>query len=238
MIKKTYKIIHEIVVDDSTKKGRLFDIIIQVLIILSLISFSLETLPELNNEIYDILQKIEVVCIYIFTIEYLLRIFLNNKKNYMFSFFGLIDLLAILPFYITSGIDLRSVRVFRILKIFRLFKLLKYTKSIDRMSDAFKKIKNELVIFFIAILFLLYVSAVGIYYFENPVQPEKFKSVFHSLWWSVTTLTTVGYGDMYPITIGGKIFSTFIVFIGLGLVAVPSGLLATAFTQGIKKSKD
>ena len=149
-----------------------------------------------------------------------------------------IDLLAILPFYITSGIDLRSVRVFRILKIFRLFKLLKYTKSIDRMSDAFKKIKNELVIFFIAILFLLYVSAVGIYYFENPVQPEKFKSVFHSLWWSVTTLTTVGYGDMYPITIGGKIFSTFIVFIGLGLVAVPSGLLATAFTQGIKKSKD
>ena len=85
--------------------------------------------------------------------------------------------------------------------------------------------------------FLLYLSAVGIYYFENAAQPEKFKSVFHSLWWAVTTLTTVGYGDMYPITTGGKLFSTLIVFLGLGLVAVPSGLLATAFSKGFKNGE-
>ena len=108
--------------------------------------------------------------------------------------------------------------------------MLKYSRSIDRIQQAFNDVKNELIIFFVATGFVLYLSAVGIYYFEHNAQPEQFKSVFHSLWWSVTTLTTVGYGDMYPIT-AGKLFSTVIVFIGLGLVAVPSGLLATAFLK-------
>ena len=103
------------------------------------------------------------------------------------------------------------------------------------MQKAINDIKDELLIFFITTGFVLYLSAVGIYYFEMMLMPEQFKSVFHSLWWSVTTLTTVGYGDMYPITTGGKLFSTLIVFIGLGLVAVPSGLLATAFSKGFKK---
>ena len=103
------------------------------------------------------------------------------------------------------------------------------------MSEAFKSIKNELIIFIVGTIFLLYVSAVGIYYFENPEQPEAFKSVFHSLWWAVTTLTTVGYGDMYPITVGGKLFTTMIVFIGMGMVAVPTGLLASALSQTFKK---
>jgi voltage-gated potassium channel len=103
------------------------------------------------------------------------------------------------------------------------------------MTNAFNLIKTELFIFTIATSFVLYLAAVGIYYFENPAQPEQFKSIFHSLWWAVTTLTTVGYGDMYPITTGGKVFATFIVFIGLGLVAIPSGLLATAFSNSFKK---
>ena len=84
---------------------------------------------------------------------------------------------------------------------------------------------------------MLYVSSVGIYYFENEAQPEQFKSVFHSMWWAVATLTTVGYGDVYPITLGGKLFTTFIVFIGMGLVAVPTGLLASALAKTIGKDK-
>ena len=115
------------------------------------------------------------------------------------------------------------------------FKLFKYNNAIHRLTDAFKSIKNELIVFIIGTIFLLYVSAVGIYYFENPAQPEAFKSVFHSLWWAVTTLTTVGYGDMYPITIGGKLFTTFIVFIGMGMVAVPTGLLASALSKTFNK---
>ena len=115
--------------------------------------------------------------------------------------------------------------------------MLNYSKSIDRIQQAFNDIKSKLIIFFVATGFVLYLSAVGIYYFEHTVQPDQFKSVFHSLWWAVTTLSTVGCGDMYPITAGGKLFSTFIVFIGLGLVAVPSGLLATAFSKGFKKEE-
>ena len=229
--------IKKVVIDDSTKLGRAFDLIIQSLIVLSIVAFSVETLPNLNKDLLYFLDRFELICVIIFTVEYILRVFLSDKFKYAFSFFGLIDAIAILPFYATTGLDLRSVRIFRLLKLFRLFKLFKYSKSIDRMQQAFNDIKNELLIFFIATGFVLYLSAVGIYYFEHAAQPEQFKSVFHSLWWSVTTLTTVGYGDMYPITAGGKMFSTVIVFIGLGLVAVPSGLLATAFSKGFKKEE-
>ena len=231
MIKK----LNSIVVDSSSKEGRLFDLIIQSLIVLSIVAFSIETLPNLNKDLLHFLDKFELICVIIFTVEYVLRVFLSNKFKYAFTFFGLIDAIAIIPFYVSTGLDLRSVRVFRLLKLFRLFKMLKYSRSIDRIQQAFNDVKNELIIFFVATGFVLYLSAVGIYYFEHNAQPEQFKSVFHSLWWSVTTLTTVGYGDMYPITSGGKLFSTIIVFIGLGLVAVPSGLLATAFSKGLKK---
>ena len=132
---------------------------------------------------------------------------------------------------------MRSIRIFRLFRLFRIFKLLKYNSAIDRVSDAFSSIKKELVVFGVATLFLLYVAAVGIYYCENPAQPEKFKSVFHSLWWSVTTLTTVGYGDMYPITVGGKLFTSLIVFIGMGMVAIPTGLLASAFSKTFQKEE-
>jgi voltage-gated potassium channel len=228
--------LYRIVIDSDTKNGRRFDIFIQTLIFLSLISFSIETLPNLNEDFLGFLSVFETISVVIFSIEYILRVILTKSSiRYIFSFYGIIDLAAILPFYIASGIDLRSVRLFRMLRLFRILKLFKYSKSIKNMTTAFHSIKKELIIFFVVTLCLLYVSAVGIYYFENQAQPEQFKSVFHSLWWSVTTLTTVGYGDMYPITVGGRIFSTIIVFIGLGLVAVPTGLIASALTKSINK---
>ena len=116
-----------------------------------------------------------------------------------------------------------------------IFKLFKYSSAIDRLVLAFSEIKKEITIFLIGAFFFIYVSSIGIYYFENEVQPETFKSVFHSMWWAVTTLTTVGYGDMYPITLGGKIFTTFVVFVGMGMVAVPTGLLASALSKTFKK---
>ena len=224
--------LRNIVIYNNTKNGRRFDLFIQTLILLSLVSFSFETIPNLDDRTKKLLNTFELISVFIFSFEYLLRVFLNrNSFKYIFSFFGIIDLLAILPFYIVSGIDLRSVRVFR---LFRLFKLLQYSDALDRLSDAFKSVKKELVVFGVATIFLLYVAALGIYYFENSAQPEQFKSVFHSLWWAVTTLTTVGYGDMYPITVGGKIFTTFVVFIGVGMVAIPTGLFASAFSKTFK----
>ena len=230
--------LYNLVIDNTSRYGRIFDLVIQFLIILSLISFSVETLPGINDNIRNTLENFELFCVIIFTTEYTLRVFLSKKLKYIFTFFGIIDLLAILPFYIASGIDLRSVRVFRLLRLFRVFKLFKYNDAMDRILIAFIKIKSELVIFLVATFFLVYLASVGIYYFENTEQPEQFKSVFHSLWWAITTLTTGGYGDVYPVTVGGKIFTTFIVFIGLGLTPVPTGLLATAFSDTFKKSDD
>ena len=224
--------LRNIVIENNTKNGRCFDLFIQALILLSLVSFSFETLPNLEEGTKQLFNAFEIISVCIFSVEYLLRVFLSkNPYKYIFSFFGIIDLLAILPFYLASGIDLRSIRIFRLFRLFRVFKLLKYNDALDRVSDAFASVKKELVVFGVATIFLLYVAAVGIYYCENPSQPEQFKSVFHSLWWAVTTLTTVGYGDMYPITVGGKIFTTFVVFIGMGMVAIPTGLLASSFVK-------
>lgn len=145
--------------------------------------------------------------------------------------------MAILPFYISTGIDLRSIRVFRFFRLARSFKLFRYNKAIQRFSTAFIMIKEELILFLFATAFLLYFSAVGIYYFENPAQPEQFQSIFDSLWWAVATLTTVGYGDVYPVTVGGKIFTFFVLLIGLGIVAVPAGLVSSALTMSLENEK-
>ena len=177
-----------------------FSYIIQTLIIFSVLSFSIETLPHFNPKLKLFLSYTETIIVILFTLGYIIRIYKSNLK-YVFSFFGLIDLLAILPFYITLGaIDIRALRIFRLFRIFRLLKLLKFTSAIKKFQNAFNEIKRELFIFSVFAMFLLYLSSVGIYYFENNAQPDVFKSVFHSFWWSVTTLTTAGYGDMVPIT--------------------------------------
>jgi len=165
-------------------------------------------------------------------------IFSKSKRGYAFSFFGIVDLIAILPFYITTGLDLRSARAFRLLRLFRLLKLARYSEAIRRYHRAFSIAKEELILFGMTALIMFYLAAIGIYYFENEAQPEIFASVFHSFWWAVATLTTVGYGDIYPVTSGGKIFTFFVLMIGLGFVAVPTGLVASALSTARQEAKD
>lgn len=227
-----------IVEENDTVQGRVFDLIIQVLIIFSLVCFSIETLPDLLPKTQEFLRISEIVVVIVFTMEYLLRlIFADRKLRFVFSFYGIIDLFAILPFYIASGIDLRSIRIFRLLRLVNAFKLLRFSKAVRRLSQAFLMVKEELALFFVLTCLLLFVSAVGIYYFENPVQPETFKSIFHSLWWAVESFTTVGYGDIYPVTVGGKIFTFIMLMIGLGIVAVPTGLFASALSKCLQEEK-
>lgn len=225
----------KLVINNDTKLGKRFDVFIQVLIVLSLISFSVETIPDLDFPILFFLEEFEIFTIIVFSLELIVRVFLTRPTlKYIFSFYGIVDLLAIIPFYLSSGIDLRSIRIFRLFRLFRIFKLLKYGSALDRLILAFNEIKKELTIFLIGAIFFIYVSSIGIYYCENQLQPELFKSVFHSMWWAVTTLTTVGYGDMFPITLGGKLFTTLVVLIGMGMVAVPTGLIASALSKSFK----
>lgn len=223
--------IRGIVEDNTSKKGKIFDNIIQFLILLSLVAFSIETLPNNSPEIIKFLYEFEVFCISIFSIEYLLRIIVSKKPfSYIFSFYGLIDFLAVIPYYLSS-IDLRFLRAFRIFRIFRAFKLIRYNKALNRFQIAYRIVKEELMLFMVVIVILLFIVSAGIYFFENQAQPEVFKSIFHSSWWSIVTLTTVGYGDVYPITLGGKIFTFFVLIIGVGVVTVPAGLVATSLSK-------
>lgn len=224
--------IKQIIESSDTKLGKTFDIFIQSMIVLSLISFSMETLPSLSGEVREILKLVEVFTVTIFSFEYLARVIVATKKRaFIFSFFGIIDLLAILPFYLSTGFDLRSLRSFRLLRLIRILKLARYSAAAKRFYHAFIIAKAELALFLFVALITLYLAGVGIYYFENPAQPEAFSSIFHSLWWAVATLTTVGYGDIYPITIGGKVFTFFILIVGLGIVSVPAGLVASALSK-------
>lgn len=228
----------EIIENNTSNAGRVFDLFIQSLIIFSLVSFSIETLPDLHPVLQKILRISEIISVIIFTVEYIFRILVSDKKlRFIFSFYGLIDLIAILPFYLSTGIDLRSLRIFRLFRLFRILKILRYNSAIHHFQRAFREIKEELILFFIFTFFLLYISAAGIYYFENAAQPEVFKSIFHSLWWAIETFTTVGYGDIYPITSGGKVFSFFMLLIGLGIIAVPSGLIASALSKTFKDNE-
>lgn len=221
---------------NDSKSGRIFDLFIQLLIVLSLISFTIETIPNLPSEFSYWLDFFEIFTIVIFSIEYILRlIFSDNKFKFIFSFYGIIDLVAILPFYLSRTIDLRSIRIIRLLRLFRAFKLLRYSKALQRFHLAFTMIKEEVIIFLTATLFMIFISSVGIYYFENPAQPEKFSSIFDCMWWSIITLTTIGYGDIYPITIGGRIFTFIVLIIGIGIIAIPTGLIASALTKCIEE---
>ncbi len=205
---------------------------IQILIVLSLVGFSVETLPGLSPEANRVLHLLEVWTVGIFTVEYVLRALLApTPGSYLLSFWGLIDLLAILPFYLQTGLDLRSIRILRLLRLFRMLKLARYHQALRRFARAFRLIQEELVLFLTASAMLIYLAAVGIYHFEHEAQPQAFASVFHALWWAMVTLTTVGYGDVYPITPGGKIFTALLLLIGLGVVAVPAGLVASALSE-------
>ncbi len=191
--------------------GKRFSLFIQLLILVSLISFTLETVPDLPPEAYEVLSLIELITVIIFSAEYILRLMIAESKwQFIFSFYGIIDLLAILPFYVATGVDLRSLRALRFFRTIRLLKIVRYSRALQNFQRAFTLVREELLIFLLTTVFVLYFSAAGIYHFEHTAQPEVFTSVHHSMWWAVATLTTVGYGDVYPITAGGKVFTFFV----------------------------
>jgi voltage-gated potassium channel len=226
------KPIKQAIDDNSTRLGRTFELTVQALIVVSLIDFSVETLPDLSPTALAWLSAVEFVVVVFFTVEYGLRILTaENKLKFIFSPFGLIDLLSILPFYLSLGIDLRYIRALRLFRLFRVLKLVRYRNAIRRFQIALMIAREELVLYLMVTMLLLYFAAVGIYYCENAAQPKQFASIFHSLWWAVVTLTTVGYGDVYPVTVGGRIFTFFVLLVGIGIISVPAGLISSAFSK-------
>lgn len=227
------------------------DYFITTLIILNVIAVMLETFEEINNKYNLLFFYFELVSVIIFTLEYIVRIWISDLRyptyskfksrlKYIFSPMGIIDLFAILPFYLPFLIvfDGRMARILRLFRLFRIFKLSHYNKALTLLINVFAEKKQELIVTIVTIFILLIFSSALMYELEHDLQPEQFPNIFASFWWAIATLTTIGYGDVYPITAMGKVLAGLTAVFGIGLVAIPTGLLSAGFLTKISKDED
>jgi len=243
---KVYEILDATVIE--TKLERNLNIYLMGLIFLNVLAVILETEEALFLRYRSYFHWFEVISVVIFSLEYLLRLWswTENKKykqpflgriKYTFTPMALIDLLAILPFYLPMFIpvDLRFLRALRLFRIFRILKVSRYVKSLRTIKNVFVEKKEELMITIFSVLILLVFSSSLMYFVEREAQPDKFTSIPAAMWWGMATLTTIGYGDMYPITTLGRFLGGLIAFLGIGLFALPAGILASGFASEIQK---
>lgn len=236
--------------DENDLASNIFDGVIIALIVIN-VSIVIAQTFDLPQKVLHIFDIVEVISVIVFSIEYLLRFWTSDlmysslspvraRIKYFFTFMAIIDLLAILPFYLPFLIktDLRVLRILRIIRLFRVFKFNRYTNALSAIGEVFQRKKSQLLSSVFVVVLLMVIASVLMYNVESEAQPEAFSNAFSSLWWAVATLTTVGYGDVYPITALGKILSAIIALLGIGLVAVPTGIISAGFTELIDKEKD
>lgn len=234
--------------DDKLSKR--FDIFIMALIIINVVLVILETVDSVYTQYQTWFNYIEIVSVVIFTIEYLARVWTATlfekyrhpfwgRIRYVFSWVALIDLFAILPFYlpILFAMDGRFVRVLRLFRLVRLFKMGRYSTAFALITKVFKNRKEELIVSLTFLLVMLIFASGLMYYIEHEVQPEAFSSIPETMWWGVATLTTVGYGDVYPVTGMGRFLGAIIAILGVGLFALPAGIIASGFEAELSKKR-
>lgn len=244
--KKVYLILD--VSDYSSKLSRLFNSFLIVLICLNVLAVSLETVESLYKEYKAIFYGFEIFSVIIFTVEFLLRIWAITEEKkfkcstlsrirFLFTFDAMVDLLAILPFYLPMiiGFDMRFIRVLRLFRLIRIMKISRYMHATTMIGNVFKNKKEELGICILLISFLMIVISSIMFNIEHDAQPDKFSSIPATIWWSVATLTSAGIGDIYPITILGKTLASIISILGIGIVALPAGILASGFMNELNK---
>ena len=235
--------------------SKLVDVFLASLISISIIAVILESIPKLEADFEDAFYWLEVFTVCVFTVEYLLRIWTslevsqhgNGIKNafatrlrFMFTPLAIVDFIAILPFYLMyfgmfGNLDMRFLRSVRLLRI---LKLTRYSSAFDMLAICCKENARSLGAAFFVLLTIMLLAASGMYFFERHAQPVAFGSIPAAMWWAFATLTTVGYGDVTPITAGGKVFGALITVVGLGMVALPTGILASGYAQQINLRSD
>jgi voltage-gated potassium channel len=238
---------------NNEKKGFIYvidDYFISGLILLNIIAIVLETYDPLFKQYFNYFHAFDIFSVVVFTIEYILRIWISDlvfpdlkpwraRSKYIFSFLGTADLLAILPFYLPFivKLDLRVLRIVRLFRLFRIFKLAHYSDSIQMVITVLKAKKYELFITVFGTVIILLLAASIMFHLEHEMQPEKFPNIFSSLWWAVATLTTIGYGDVFPVTGWGQILAALTALFGIGLVAIPTSILSMGFMEELEKKK-
>lgn len=233
----------------ETPGERISNYFIVFLIIINTLAVILETVPAIYNRTTPIFKFVEVFSVILFTIEYFLRVWtctlnpkysnsITGRLKFLFSFEAIIDLLAIIPFYLPLifRYDLRFIRILRLIRFTRFLKLARYSKASKTLAIVIKDKKEELILSILITFFLIICASAVMYYAEHTAQPTKFKNIPQTMEWSVATLTTVG-SNIYPVTTLGKILTTFISMLGIGIFALPAGILASGFTETLRKEK-
>jgi voltage-gated potassium channel len=231
---------------EPTERGgtleRIFEYVLITIIVLNILFIVLQSVEEIGSKYEDFFLDFEIFSVIFFMLEYAARIYsivenpnyshpVHGRIKYVKSWIAIIDLLAFLPFFFTFYIDLRFLRIFRLFALFRMFKIARYLHALNLFRQVLKQRKEQLVLSFFFILFILVIISFVMFYTENDAQPHKFSSIPATMWWGIETLTTVGYGDMVPITPLGKILGGFFAIAGVGLLALPAGILSSGFFE-------
>lgn len=235
--------------DADDTASRRFDTFIITLIVLNLLAVILASVPAIYREHSELFYGFEVFSVTVFTFEYLARAWactaeplfarpIRGRIKHLLRPMSIIDLLAILPFYLAFfTADLRVLRAFRLFRLVRLLRLFRYSTALQSLAQVFVNKREELIVTGIALSLLILISASLMYFAEYEAQPEVFSSIPATIWWSVVTLTTVGYGDVYPVTTAGKLIAGIIAILGIGMVALPAGIISAGFSELIHKQR-
>ncbi|MPQ45532.1 ion transporter [Marinifilum sp. N1E240] len=230
--------LYEIIFEADTKTGKVFDVSLLIVILLSILFVMLESVPSIENQYHDQLKIAEWIVTIIFSIEYMLRIWIvKNPKSYIFSFYGVIDLLSVLPSYLalifagTQG--LMVIRALRLLRVFRILKLNRYLKESAIIIRALRESRIKISVFLFAVLMLVIIIGTIMYLVEGA--ENGFTSIPRGIYWAVVTLTTVGYGDISPATSLGQFLASMVMIIGYAIIAVPTGIVTAELTKHTTK---
>lgn len=230
--------------------SKIVDLFIIVLILLNVTFIILESVESIHAVYGELFHIFDVTSVIIFTIEYVLRMWvatadkkyrhpIKGRLRFAMTPLAIVDLVSILPFYLPLifPFDLRFVKALRLFRLFRLFKVARYSHGLETLIKVIRSQREELVVTLIATFVLLAVSSTLVYNFENPVQPDVFSDIPSAMWWGVSTLTTVGYGDVVPVTGWGKFWGGLISLLGIGIFALPAGIIATGYADELEKGK-
>jgi voltage-gated potassium channel len=232
--------LHEVIFEADTPAGKAFDVVLLLLIALSVLVVMLESIKDLHDRYYQIFYILEWGFTIVFTIEYLLRLYsVTRPLSYATSFFGVIDLLAVVPTYLSlifAGTQyLLVVRVLRLLRIFRIFKLGRFLKEGEIIVRALRASRAKITVFLTAV-FLMVIIIGSVMYLVEGGSNDSFSSIPRSIYWSIVTLTTVGYGDITPETSLGQFLSALVMILGYGIIAVPTGIVSAEFIHSAKRT--
>ncbi|WP_372944343.1 ion transporter [Muriicola sp.] len=232
--------LHEVIYGTHTSAGKLFDIVLLVVIVYSVIIVMLESVPRIDQKYHEFLNISEWIVTILFTIEYILRIIcIKTPKKYIFSFFGVIDFISTIPKYLSVIIGgsqyMTAFRALRLLRIFRILKLVRFVGESNNLLRALKGSRTKIFVFVFFVLVLSVMLGTIMYLVEGP--EHGFNSIPHSVYWTIVTLTTVGYGDISPETGLGQFIATIIMIVGYGVIAVPTGIVSAEYVTDRSRRK-